>query len=99
MKDLEFNKIYGNISFDRNNYIIRSFIFNSEDIRLKIQGPINDKLDTTRLDINLEFTDHFIQDLPAVALGLRGNKRGQWYIIPFIAQGNITEGKNIKRSN
>jgi len=99
LKDLEFNKIYGNISFDRNNYIIRSFIFNSEDIRLKIQGPINDKLDTARLDINLEFTDHFIQDLPAVALGLRSNKRGQWYILPFIVQGNITEGKNIKRSN
>ncbi len=99
LKDLEFNTIYGNITLNMNNYLINSFVFNSDDIRLKLKGIINSDLIASDMDISLDFTRNFIQDLPtpAIRLGLDKYQRGRWYIIPFTANGNITEGKNIRR--
>jgi hypothetical protein len=96
LTDLEFNTIYGNVTIDRDNYIINSFVFNSENIRLKIQGPLNRELETSKLDITLEFSSPFIQDVPTIAISLQNRKKGSWYIIPFIASGKITEGRNIR---
>jgi hypothetical protein len=96
LTDLEFNTIYGNVTIDRDNYIINSFVFNSENIRLKIQGPINRELETSKLDITLEFSSPFIQDVPTIAISLRNRKKGSWYVIPFTASGKITEGRNIR---
>lgn len=100
LKDLEFNTIYGNVSLNGENYRINSFVFNSDYIRLKIQGIINSQLIARSMDISLEFTGTFIQDLPtpAVRLGLEKYKRGRWFIIPFSADGPITESKNIRRT-
>jgi len=98
LKDLEFKKIYGNINIDRTNYVIKSFIFNSHDVRLKLQGLINNKLIAQDMNINLEFTKHFIKDLTlsgAISYSLKKNLRRGWYVIPFKVNGDITESKNI----
>ena len=97
LRDLEFRKIYGNIDVSGINYYINSFVLNSKDIRLKINGNINNNLISKKMNINLEFTKNFIQDLPtaAVAISLRKNLQGSWYIIPFIVNGDITKSKNI----
>jgi hypothetical protein len=99
LKDLEFNKIYGNISLNGITYFINSFQLQSEDIQLKLRGKIDDNLIAENLFLNLEFTQKFIQDLPAPAIriGLRKNLRGKWYVIPFVLNGDITKSKNLKR--
>jgi hypothetical protein len=99
LKDLEFNKIYGNVSLNGVNYYINSFQLQSEDIQLKLRGKIDENFIAENLLINLEFTNQFIQDLPAPAIriGLRKNLRGKWYIIPFVLNGDITNSKNLKR--
>ncbi len=99
LQDLEFNKIYGNINFEKTELNIKSFIFNSDDIRLKINGPIDLDFITKQLYISLEFNRRFIQDIPspAVKLGLDRYYKNGWYIIPFTARGSITDGRNIKR--
>ena len=99
LKNLEFNKIYGNISLNNDTAIINSFIFNSDDIRLKMTGAINTSLVTPHMGISLEFHRRFLHDIPtpAARLGLDKYLNGNWYIIPFTAQGDISVGKNIKR--
>jgi len=98
LKDLEFSKIYGNFNIQGPNYYINSFIFNAQDIRLKLDGYFN-KVADSNIKIDLEFTPDFIKDLPNPALlQLNKYKQGRWYVIPFEAKGkDITEGKNIKR--
>lgn len=99
LKDLEFKKIYGNINGVNNNFYINQFIFNSNDIRLKLDGYVgNDK--SHDVNISLEFDKNFIQDIPNVARLLpivNKHQRGEWYIIPFKFKGlNYTEWKNLK---
>ncbi|MFC1669146.1 AsmA family protein [Spirochaetota bacterium] len=97
LKNLEFNKIYGNFDISNQQYTVNSFIFNSKDIRLKLMGTVNQKFITRNMRINLEFTKRFIQDVPgAVSFTLRKYLRGKWYIIPFLVKGDITKSKNIK---
>lgn len=98
LKDLEFARIYGNFNIQGPNYYINSFIFNAQDIRLKLDGYFN-KVAESNVKIDLEFTPDFIKDLPNPALlQLNQYKQGRWYVIPFEAKGkDITEGKNIKR--
>ena len=96
LTDLEFNTINGEIEVANNNYIINNFLFNSENIRLRLQGTINDEFEANNMDISLAFTPRFIQDVPTIALGLQNRKVDNWYTIPFIGNGKITEGKNIK---
>jgi hypothetical protein len=101
LKDLEFNKISGNINIAGKNFIINSFIFNADDIRVKLNGAFDKKFFAEKnVDIELSFTKNFIQDLPGPAITLMGLDRyftGGWYIIPFAAKGKITDGANIKR--
>jgi hypothetical protein len=98
LRDLEFSKIYGNIDIIGTNYHIRSFIFNSNNVRLKINGMFNQKLMSSPLQIALEFTRDFIQDLPGIiTLGLNKYLRGEWYIMPFIQNGDMTDGGTVKR--
>jgi hypothetical protein len=97
LRDMEFNKIYGNVDIRGITYLINSFIFNSNNVRLKINGTIDQKLVAAPLHINLEFTREFIQDLPGlITLGLNKYLKGEWYILPFIMSGDITDGKNVK---
>lgn len=98
LRDLEFNRIYGNASIKSSNIYINSFIFNSQNIRLNIKGAITKDFKADNLGIDLEFTDHFISDLtPAFILGLSRYKEGTWYVVPFSANGDIMEPANIKR--
>jgi len=99
LKDLEFNTIYGNFLLNKGKYTINSFVFNSDDIRLKLNGLIDSNWEAKGMNISLEFTRSFIQDLPtpAIKLGLDRFLRGRWYIIPFVANGSIKKAKNIKR--
>ncbi len=100
LKDLEFSRIYGNAEIMGNAYNIKSFVFKSENIRLKLEGPLTRKLQTPRMQVNLEFTDHFIQDIPRPAvMSLRKYLKGRWYVIPFRIKGDITESGNIKMLN
>lgn len=97
LKDLEFNKIYGNVVIAGNNFQINSFIFNSEDLRVSINGKINKDLIAQDMKMKLEFNNHFIKDLPRPAIMAFGEYlSGKWYVIPFSLIGNITESKNIK---
>jgi len=97
LKDLEFNKIYGNISIEGNNFNINSFIFNSEDLRLTMSGRIDRDLAAKNMDMKLEFNNHFIKDLPRPAMTVINKYlSGKWYVIPFSLNGNITESKNMK---
>jgi hypothetical protein len=98
LRDLEFNKIYGNIDIKGNAYQIKSFIFNSNSIRLNITGNFDMNLNASPLNIGLEFTKGFIQDLPAPSqLVLNKYLQGEWYMIPFIMNGDMTESKNLQR--
>jgi hypothetical protein len=100
LRDMEFSKIYGNIDIIGTNYLIRSFIFNSNNVRLKINGMFNQKLISNPLHINLEFTREFIQDLPGIiTLGLNKYLKGEWYIVPFILNGDMTDGSKVKRAD
>ena len=98
LNNLEFKTIYGNLSIDGESMRANSIIFNSENVRLKIEGVFNAKLYASPLMINLEFNKYFIRDLPGpVALGLNKYSTGNWYVIPFSCDGDMTVGKNIKR--
>jgi len=97
LRDLEFNRIYGNVDIRGREYTINSFIFNSQSIRLNIRGDMDNNLVAKPLYINLEFTGGFIQDLtPAFVFGLSKYLEGRWYTIPFIQRGDLTESGNIK---
>ncbi|HPS59443.1 MAG TPA: AsmA-like C-terminal region-containing protein [Spirochaetota bacterium] len=97
LKDLEFQKIYGNIDINRNIFIINSFIFNAEDVRLLMNGQIDSDLVAKNMSIKLEFNNHFIKDIPRPAVTVFGEyASGNWYIIPFAINGSITDSKNIK---
>lgn len=95
LKDLEFNRITGSIGIMGQELAINSFVFSAENIVLKMQGDISTDLVSKNMDIILEFTPDFIQDIPAVGLGLRSRKQGNWYSIPFTATGNITDSSNL----
>jgi hypothetical protein len=100
LRDMEFSKIYGNIDIIGTNYHIRSFIFNSNSVRLKIDGMFNQKLVSSPFRITLEFTREFIQDLPGfITLGLNKYQRGDWYIMPFIQNGDMADGATVKRAD
>jgi hypothetical protein len=100
LRDLEFNKIYGNMDIKGTAYLVNSFIFNSNNVRLKITGVFNNKLIASPLNITLEFTRMFIQDLPGlITIGLNKYLRGEWYIMPFIQTGDMMNGSNVKRVN
>lgn len=99
LKDLEFNKIYGNVGISGRLFQINSFIFSARDIRLKMNGFIDRSLEGD-LKIDLEFTRKFIEDVPnpAIFLQLNKYKRDNWYLLPFQAKGkDITDGRNIKK--
>jgi len=97
LKDLEFNKIYGNIDIAGSNFNINSFIFNSEDLRLSMNGRIDKDLNAHDMDMKLEFNNHFIKDVPRPALAVFNQyASGKWYVIPFSLNGSITESKNMK---
>ncbi len=97
LKDLEFNKIYGNIDISGNNFTINSFIFNSEDVRLSMNGSIDKDLIAKNMELKLEFNNHFIKDVPRPAVAVFNEySAGKWYVIPFSLNGNITESKNLK---
>ncbi len=97
LKDLEFSKIYGNIDVNGRDLTINSFIFNSEDIRLSMNGKINSDLSANNLSMKLEFNNHFIKDIPRPAIAFYNEYlSGRWYTIPFLLNGNITDSKNIK---
>lgn len=99
LKDLEFNRIYGNITMAGNAFQINSFIFSAQDIRLRMDGSINRELEGD-LKIDLEFTRKFIEDVPnpAIFLQLNKYKRGRWYLLPFQAKGkDVTDSRNIKK--
>ncbi len=98
LKDLEFNKIYGNIDIAGDNYTINSFIFNSEDIRLSINGRIDKELTAKDMKMKLEFDKYFIKDIPGGSLLLKLGEyaSGKWYVIPFLLNGNINDSNNLK---
>jgi hypothetical protein len=97
LKDLEFNKIYGNIDISGKNFRINSFIFNSEDLRLSMNGNLDSDLIAKEMNVKLEFNNHFIKDVPRPAVAVFNEyASGKWYIIPFLLNGNITESRNIK---
>jgi len=97
LKDLEFNKIYGNIDISGKDLMINSFIFNSEDLRLSMNGRINSDLNAKNMSMKLEFNYHFVKDIPRPAIAVFSKYlSGKWYIIPFALNGNITDSKNIK---
>ena len=97
LKDLEFNKIYGNLDISGKNFRINSFIFNSEDVRLSLNGSLNSDLIAKDINMKLEFNNHFIKDVPRPAVVMFGEySSGKWYVIPFSLNGNITESKNMK---
>lgn len=99
LRDLEFNTIYGNMDIMGTTYRVHSFIFNADKIRLNITGTFNNKLIASPLNIKLEFTRGFIQDLPGIiALGINNYLKGEWYIIPFILNGDMMDGGNVKRA-
>ncbi|TFH42989.1 MAG: hypothetical protein E4G96_02205, partial [Chrysiogenales bacterium] len=101
LRDMEFNRIYGNIGIRGTNYLVNSFIFNSPDVRLKITGSFDRKLIAYPLDISLEFTREFIQDLPGLVIApwLNSYLSGDWYTIPFVMTGDMTESKNMRRAD
>ncbi len=97
LKDLEFQKIYGNINIASNIFIINSFIFNAEDVRLLMTGQIDSDLIAKNMSIKLEFNNHFIKDIPRPAVTVLGEyASGNWYIVPFSVNGSITDSNNIK---
>ncbi|MBN2040207.1 MAG: hypothetical protein JW864_09210 [Spirochaetes bacterium] len=111
LKDIEFNKIYGNASILENNCYINSMLFNSPDVRLKVNGYFiipagENKKYPGELKYILEFNDYFIQDIPNLPQAqLIGRllkiptlkKEGDWYIMSFQARGDdIADSRNIK---
>ncbi len=97
LKDLEFQKIYGNIDINSNTYTVNSFIFNAEDVRLLLNGVIDSDLVAKNMSMKLEFNNHFIRDIPRPAVTVLGEyASGNWYIIPFEINGNITDSRNIR---
>lgn len=98
LRDLEFKTVYSNIQMNKSIYKINSFVFNSDHIRLKMKGIVNYELFAKNLNMNLEFNEYFIQDLPvAVRVAMRKWLNGKWYIVPFTINGDISDSKNIKQ--
>jgi len=96
LRDMEFNKIYGNIDLNMGEYTINSFIFNSEDIRLSLNGVLDSDLKARDMKMKLEFNNHFIKDIPRPAVAvLNKYQSGRWYVMPFVIKGDITNSKNI----
>jgi hypothetical protein len=97
LKNLEFNRIYGNIDIANGNFNINSFIFNAEDLRLSMNGQINKDLIANNMGMKLEFNNHIVKDIPRPAMAVFNEyASGSWFTIPFSINGVITEGKNIK---
>ena len=97
LKNLEFNRIYGNVDIANGNLNINSFIFNSDDLRLSLTGQINKDLIAKDVGMRLEFNNHFVKDIPRPAMAMLNEySSGSWFTIPFSINGVITEGKNIK---
>ena len=62
-----------------------------------MNGQIDSDLVAKNMSIKLEFNNHFIKDIPRPAVTVLSEyASGNWYIIPFSANGSITESKNIK---
>ncbi|MCP4763718.1 MAG: AsmA-like C-terminal region-containing protein, partial [archaeon] len=105
LKDLEFDKIYGNFRLTGRDYYINSFLFNAPDIKLKLDGYFSRMTqDDTKLPgdikIGLEFNKNFIKDVPNITRAftrLSLTKRGKLYTKSFRAYGDdVTDSKNIK---
>ena len=97
LKNLEFSRIYGNIDIANGNFNINSFIFNSEDLRLSMNGQISKDLIANNMGMKLEFNNHFVKDIPRPAMAMFNEyANGSWFTIPFSINGAITEAKNIK---
>ncbi len=112
LKDLEFNKIYGNFKISGGNCFVNSILFNAPDIRLKMNGyfgrPVNDDAKIPGdMKIDLEFNNDFIKDIRNVADAYRWLakiftqpnlvKKGEWYYMKFQDKGSdITDSNNIK---
>ncbi|MBN2079630.1 MAG: hypothetical protein JW838_11740 [Spirochaetes bacterium] len=100
IRDIDFNTIYGNVGIRGTNYLVNSFVFNSHNLRFKINGSFDRKLIANPLNITLEFTRDFIQDLPGVITPwLGGYLSGEWYSVPFVMTGDMTDGKNLRRAD
>ena len=49
------------------------------------------------MHMKLEFNNHFIKDIPRPAVAVFNEyASGNWFVIPFSLNGNITESKNMK---
>ncbi len=98
LKDMEFNKIYGNVALQGENFHINTFTFNAPDVKLNVDGDLTKELKGS-IRLNLSFTRRFIQDLPnPVLLQMNRYKKGDWYNFLFEARGDdVTNSKNIKR--
>jgi hypothetical protein len=100
IRDIDFSVIYGNIGIRGVAYHVNSFVFNSHSLRLKMSGSFDRNLIANPLNITLEFTREFIQDLPGVITPwLSGYLTGEWYSVPFVMTGDMTDGKNLKRAD
>lgn len=96
LRDLEFNTIYGNLNISGDSYTVNSFVFNSREIRMSVNGKFNGGF-SGNLDINVEFNDDFIKEIPNIAyLQLNKYKSGLWYTIPLKVNGDITNSDNFK---
>ncbi len=100
IRDIDFSVIYGNVGIRGSRYQVNSFVFNSHSLRLRMSGSFDRNLIASPLDITLEFTREFIQDLPGVITPwLGGYLSGEWYSVPFVMTGDMTDGKNLKRAD
>ncbi len=100
IRDIDFSMIYGNVGIRGERYQVNSFVFNSHSLRLKMSGSFDRKLVASPLNITLEFTRDFIQDLPGVITPwLGGYLSGEWYSVPFVMTGDMTDGKNLRRAD
>jgi hypothetical protein len=91
LKDLEFNTINGAILFQGSVIQLQTFVFNSPDIRLIVEGSVTQR-DYIDSSITLEFNNVFIQDLPNPALlTLDKYKKGKWFTVNFSTKGKISD--------
>jgi hypothetical protein len=98
LRDLEFSRISGSFDIKSTVYTIKSFLFSSDNIRVKVTGTFSQKMIASPLIINLEFTKSFLSDLPyIITLGFQKYYKGEWYSVPFQIDGDFTNSKNVKR--
>lgn len=96
LKDLEFNTVYGNFDIFGNNYRINSFVFNSNDFRISMNGQMNRNL-ISDTSIRVEFNEAFIKDIPNLAyLQLNKYKTGLWYTLTIDQEGDITKSNSFR---